>query len=111
MMGNKVNGRESKLLEEFLVTDFNGGTLVEYLELSNFAVEYGRSKIKYVKANPGLEVVIEEDGMAMLAIHDTSHIVKIRKEDGVFYLHIPLLYDYAIAPKGVTILGPDKRLN
>lgn len=100
-------------LEEFLATNFNGGTLVEYDQFDpHFFKEYGRGKIRDVENRGGrLEVVTERRGRASLEVN-TDEILEVIKERGVFYLVIPNLYNYAMAPKGVKILvGIDVKIS
>lgn len=101
----------SPLLREFLETDFVGGTLVEYLDGAGFHTEWDRAAILSVDRSDGIR--FDTDGRAMLWQSakglQRPYAPRIERRDGVWYLDIPGMYCYAIAPTGVEIPPPGER--
>lgn len=89
-------------LDDLLKTNFEDGTLVEYKNGFGFSVEWGRAHIRKMKID-GKKLEIETDGEAHLYLSDINHIHRVIREGEVFYLDIPILFGYALAPKGVEI--------
>ena len=97
----------SKLLTDY----FRGGTLVEYENRCGFESEFGRAKVKnveiegkYISVEPGEKI----EGLyrvASLGLPDYDFINET-EQNGVFFMEIPTLWNYAIAPKNIIIPKP-----
>lgn len=89
-------------LNDLLETDFKGGTLVEYKKGFGFGVEWGRGNITEVFISDE-ELSINTDREAYLYLSDICYIGNVGRCEDVFYLRIPSLFNYALAPKGIDI--------
>jgi hypothetical protein len=95
----------SLILVELLETDFSEGTIVEYLPGHRTDIEHGRATINKLRFEDNKLIFDTKNpinGGARL-LSDLSLIHEIKKQKGIFYLDIPLLSIYAIAPDGVEI--------
>lgn len=90
------------LLRELSQIDFNEGVLVEYKDGFGFDFEYGRAIITKVDVR-NKKFTIQTDGDCYLDLSDLNYIKEIKREGDVFYLDIPILFNYALAPKGINI--------
>ena len=93
--------KDTKVVKQFLKSDFVGGILVEYQDGCGFDIEFGRGTIQrfIVKEN---KLLIITDGEALMQVGDIEKI-KITKVEGIYYLVNSELWNYAIAPEGVEI--------
>ncbi|GEM_PF-6208561 len=89
-------------LRTLIHTNFIDGTLVEYLRGSIIHVEFGRATIQEVIIDD-IEFCVKTDGPVFLELYDLQAIKSIQEKDRVFYVCIPQLANYALAPKGVEI--------
>ncbi len=90
-----------KDLLELLKTDFRGGTLVQYVSEYDFKTESDRATITNVTVE-GNRFILDATGNTGLFLEDYKDM-KVRKVNGVFYVHIPGLWNYALASRGASI--------
>ena len=92
------------LCSELFTTDFMGGTLVEYKNNCGFDEEWDRTMVtKAVINESGFNIETMGRGFLFTIGFD---FWTVRPRHTVFYLSNPLLYCYALAPKGVEVPFP-----
>ena len=100
------------LINEMLDQDFTGGTLVEYVDLCKFDIEWGRAtiqkidKISDIEGINGIKIQTDIPRKATLFLKDIRDIYEITKRGEIYYLNIPQLTNYALAPKEIKIPKP-----
>lgn len=92
----------SSMLKELFTVDFTDGTLVEYYNDLGFEVETGRATILEARVT-GKRFTVDTDGEAYLDLMDIKLIGRVKKEGNVFYIEMPLMWNYALAPQNVKI--------
>ncbi|MFA5412525.1 MAG: hypothetical protein WC350_04235 [Candidatus Micrarchaeia archaeon] len=96
------NAEQIKLADKFCRANLIGGTLVTYADGFRFSMEEGRAEVaKVLLGNGGLGIKTKGGDVPLLcAIID---IITFSEKRGVFYLEVPCIGCYAVAPKGTVI--------
>jgi len=90
------------MAEMFCGANLIGGTLVTYSEGYRFSMEEGCGKVAEVMLkNGGLGIKTADGNVPLLC--SMLDIITITERNGVFYLDVPGIGCYAVAPKGVEI--------
>ena len=91
-------------LEKFLNVNFLGGTLVEHKDGTGFGLEFSRGKIEKFCASENILSILTDEKNAFLELDlRFTEDISIFYDNKIYYLNIPLLFNYSIAPKDVVI--------
>ena len=96
------NAEQIYLSDKFCGADFVGGTIVTYSEGCRFNLEDGRAEVaKVLMENGGLGIKTADGNVPLLC--GMLDLITFSERKGVFYLDVPCIGCYAIAPRGVEI--------
>lgn len=102
------NAEQIYLSDKFCRANLAGGTFVTYTEGYRFSMEDGRAEVaEALLGNGGLGIKTTDGRVALLC--GMLDIITFSERDGVFYLDVPCIGCYAVAPKGVLIPRKETR--
>ena len=96
------NAEQIYLSDKFCRANLIGGTIVTYADGYRFNMEDGRGEVaKVMLENGGLGIKTADGDVPLLC--SMLDIITFEERRGVFYLDVPCIGCYAVAPKGVEI--------
>lgn len=102
------NAEQIKLAEKFRRANLVEGTIVTYADGYNFDMEEGRAEVaKVLLENGGLGIKTKDGNVPLLC--GVIDIITFSERRGVFYLEVPCIGCYAVAPKGTVIPKKETR--